>query len=1260
MKTLKYDSLGNNIFTASYSNGSFDSGNAIKVDAAGNVYVTGISYSSSSNRDYVTVKYSPTGTQLWLTKFNGTGNNIDEANDLKLDASGNVYVTGKSLNTSGNYDIVTVKYNNSGVQQWANVYNGSSNKDDIGVALVISSNGSSVFITGTSTNASLNTDIITLQLNASSGAMGWKTITNGSANSTDVVNAITLSGANVVVCGYLNNTTTGNDYCTIKYNGSSGSAIWQKSYDFGNGDNRATALVKDSTGNIGVTGTAKVGSLTEIHTLLYDSTGTQLWVNKEATGLSSLNVNPKIATDTIANHFYVSGQIQKASADVYVYQITPTGNTTWKQTWDGTAAGNDAATNLCVNGVGVVYLSAQCKNVSTKYDYTTIKISQTPVYFPPDLGTTEVPSMKHLFYENKGQYIQLGTKTVASDVLFATMDEYPFSYYNLNRISYKFKNFDTLSHANDTTQRIDITMTQTNPLTHAYPFDAQQGLMNFMDASLPTNVTDVQGYTRYMIPNIYPYIDLHYYSNEKGLKMYYVLKPHAKIDAIKWQMTGATSTTISGTDLQIQGFNHTVIFDQPTMYSVNSVGQATAIGATATWTNLGSGLYGISTSTYNANNPIIIEIDNGNPVANSPQAIGNMDYMSFYGGALDEGFRSLKVDKKTGYYATIGTTNSWDVNHTFPISLGTNITTSVSSTAPAGYIGTVLFNKNGARESANIYGIPGVGMAPIDLIINYPFVTIIGNCASTNTAFPITSTLNLTPGTYTNVNGRGYLIQFQVTQTTPFVKSMNQVKWFTRLNGSASGLAMKPNSKEIYLSSTTNTNVFTPDLMNQTGSSNLTSIPTNEWHGQISKFDSLGIRKWSSFFQAGNSNPANSYNNGFGFTTNELTVQDDERYNKFKIDCDNYGFALTGEVSNSNLLTPSKYSVAMTTTFSGVTDAFVSRFNSKDSIVFATFVGGSGSEVFNSVKITAPNEITVAGYSTSQEFKKITKFTNPVQYIDTIVTPSIPKILINKFDTIGNRTWGTLYGGNTTATSNAWAISNDNLGKIYVGGWTNGSINMLGVNSSSVYSKTTSRGQNDTYILSFDSYNGLVWNSYIGGQYNECTTALDFNPFGNRLMIAGGTNTQAKITTGINLFPCVQSIIPAYYSAWWTNSINSDFNGNTVFYGPGDAFVGWFNPAIPAGIKEYFNKKDNTDLVELFPNPTSDQFFIALDKSYNKNVTINVYNQLGQLILTNFIATAFEKTVVPLNSYGLKNGIYIVTVFDETKSTSKKLIITGK
>ena len=76
---------------------------------------------SSGNHDIVLVKYNSTGTKQW-TKQLGTSSD-DQGLGVTTDSSGNIYVTGLTDgrldgNTiSGGSDIFLVKYNSTGTKQ---------------------------------------------------------------------------------------------------------------------------------------------------------------------------------------------------------------------------------------------------------------------------------------------------------------------------------------------------------------------------------------------------------------------------------------------------------------------------------------------------------------------------------------------------------------------------------------------------------------------------------------------------------------------------------------------------------------------------------------------------------------------------------------------------------------------------------------------------------------------------------------------------------------------------------------------------------------------------------------------------------------------------------------------------------------------------------------------------------------------------------------------------------------------------------------
>src|SRR5262245_59735794 len=140
-------------WVARYSSGagSSSSANALAVDSAGNVYVTGASSDPTNNNDYATAKYDTAGKQLWVARYNGPGNDDDDARGIALDSTGNVYVAGSSRGTSSGYDFATVKYDANGNQLWAARYNGPANSDDVlkRATLALDSAGN-VYVAGSS------------------------------------------------------------------------------------------------------------------------------------------------------------------------------------------------------------------------------------------------------------------------------------------------------------------------------------------------------------------------------------------------------------------------------------------------------------------------------------------------------------------------------------------------------------------------------------------------------------------------------------------------------------------------------------------------------------------------------------------------------------------------------------------------------------------------------------------------------------------------------------------------------------------------------------------------------------------------------------------------------------------------------------------------------------------------------------------------------------------------------------------------------
>ena len=283
--TVKYDSSGIEQWVARYNGppgNDADLANAIAIDDEANVYVTGRSRGLGTEYDYATVKYDSSGIEQWVARYNGPGNHIDGAKAIALWGAGNIYVTGYSHGTDTDRDYATIKYDSSGIEQWVVRYNGPADNYDYANAIAVDAGGN-VCVTGGSVGfGNTPVDFATVKYN-SSGIEQWVVRYNGPGKCWDDAVGIAIDrDGNIYVTGPSDGTSaTYTDYATVKYD-SSGVEQWVARYDGpGNYDDYAAAIAVDSAGDVYVTGRSEgIGSSADYATVKYSSTGVE-----EATAL---------------------------------------------------------------------------------------------------------------------------------------------------------------------------------------------------------------------------------------------------------------------------------------------------------------------------------------------------------------------------------------------------------------------------------------------------------------------------------------------------------------------------------------------------------------------------------------------------------------------------------------------------------------------------------------------------------------------------------------------------------------------------------------------------------------------------------------------------------------------------------------------------------------------------------------------------------------------------------------------------------------
>ena len=359
---------------------SQDSAIAMTLDNSGNLYVTGWSITSGTNADIVTIKYnSNTGSVIWSNTYDFAGL-IDRPTAIAVDnGSGSVYVTGYSYQVlPSNRDFLTIKYNPStGDTVWTRRYNGAANGGDESYAIGIDNSGN-VFITGNSDQGASTADIITIKYTPS----GDETINMITLPNFQKPNALAVdNGGNVYVTGVTRNggnSQTNDDYITIKYNNSL-SFQWSKEYN-GNANSRddATGIVVDGSGNIIVTGFSYwTGQFYNYVTIKYNSNGDSLGGASYDGLIHNADFATAIAVDASDNIYVTGYSTQSVSPSVIYDYATIKYNSSLQQQWasryDGVGNGNDIATAIGVDTAFNVYVTGYSTGTLPYYDFLTVK-----------------------------------------------------------------------------------------------------------------------------------------------------------------------------------------------------------------------------------------------------------------------------------------------------------------------------------------------------------------------------------------------------------------------------------------------------------------------------------------------------------------------------------------------------------------------------------------------------------------------------------------------------------------------------------------------------------------------------------------------------------------------------------------------------------------------------------------------------------------------------------------------------------------------
>lgn len=363
----KLNAAGTALIYSTYLGGSVsDWSNAIALDASGNAYVTGYTFSSDFPTAYSFQSSSGGYEDTFVTKLNASGDSLaystylggegaDEGTGIAVDASGNAYVTGYTDSSNfptamplqagygGTADAFAAKLNASGNAMVYSTYLGGSeydmgygiSVDALGNAYVVGQTNSSNFPTKNPLQASTGggigspMDAFVVKLNASGGEFLYSTYLGGEGADSGRGIAVDASG-NTYITGITNSAgfPTANAYQEIfggeadafvaKLN-AAGNALIYSTYLGGENEEIGNGIVVDASGNAYVTGRTRstdfptvnpskayLGGYLDAFVAKLDSSGTAP-IYSTYLGGSGEDEGAGIAVDAAGNAFVTGG-----------------------------------------------------------------------------------------------------------------------------------------------------------------------------------------------------------------------------------------------------------------------------------------------------------------------------------------------------------------------------------------------------------------------------------------------------------------------------------------------------------------------------------------------------------------------------------------------------------------------------------------------------------------------------------------------------------------------------------------------------------------------------------------------------------------------------------------------------------------------------------------------------------------------------------------------------------------------------------------
>ena len=579
--------------------------------------------------------------------------------------------------------------------------------------------------------------------------------------------------------------------------------------------------------------------------------------------------------------------------------------------------------------------------------------------------------------------------------------------------------------------------------------------------------TNIPAYSKVRYSSVYPGVDLVYYGNQRQLEYDFVVAPHADPDLIRMHFAGTKSLKLDGNgNLTILADDGEVAFHKPVVYQLvddRKGRNANRRQVTGNFALLGDNSAGFALGQYDRSKPLIID----------PTLV----YSTFLGGSNSDTINAIAVDSSGAAYLT-GSTSSTDYPVTpgvFQSTVSTAFVTKLNGSGTAVVYSSFLGGSQAPSggNSGNAIAVDSSGDA-----------FIVGSTYSSN--FPTTT------GAYQKTNKAA-----ATSASNAFVTKVNPtgtaLLYSTYLGGSTGDSALSlaiDSSGEAYVAGYS----FSSNFPTTTGAYQITnkSAPDYGWNQFVTKMNPAGTALLYSTYIGGSGdysspsgiqvaidqsgdayiagtalstdfptttgayqtktkaaaghsditlakfNPTGStllYSTYFGGSGNSYG---DDTPNGLAVDSAGNAY-FSGTTWESDFpVTATAYQKTSVAVASDLPAAFVTKMNpAGKSLVYSTYLGGSGSDRGNRLAIDSAGDVYITGSAGSTDFPVTSsayQSTNAASFNNGSV------VFLTEFNPAGTSLlYSTYLGGTNSFSDSGNGIAQGSNGAVYLAGVATGS-----------------------------------------------------------------------------------------------------------------------------------------------------------------------------------------------------------------------------